>query len=288
MPDEYLNSVNLNIEKDFPYLCMDIENGKSVPEPPGFRVMHWHEDVQFIYVFTGEVHLRTLEQTAVVPAGQGIFINQSVVHFVAADMACHYKSFVFPEQLVSFYPGSPAVKYVKRITDCEQISCLPLSPDVEWQYRILERLRRLSRLEAEPSECYEYEVLAGLAALWLDLTKHIDAPDKPAESETLIRTRKFLEYIERHYAEDITLEALAQSASVSKSECLRCFRATMQDTPYRYLTEYRMQKAAGLLKDTELSIDQVALAVGFHSQSHFGKLFKERTGHTPKKYRDAG
>lgn len=288
MPDEYLNSVNLNIKKGFPYLCMDIENGKSVPECPGFHVMHWHEDVQFICVFTGKVYLHTLDRTMIVPAGEGIFINKGVVHLVVADPTCHYRSFLFPEQLVSFYPGSPAAKYVKRITDCEQIQCLPLSPGIEWQHSILERLRGLSRLEAEPSECYEYEVLAGLAALWLDLTKHAGAPDRPAESETLKRTRIFLEYIERHYAEDVTLEALAQSASVSKSECLRCFRTTMQDTPYRYLIEYRLQKAAGLLRDTECPIGQVALAVGFRSQSHFGKLFKERTGYTPKKYREFG
>ena len=38
MPNDYLNSVNLNRESNFPYLCMDIEKGKSIPEPPGFYV----------------------------------------------------------------------------------------------------------------------------------------------------------------------------------------------------------------------------------------------------------
>ena len=45
-----LNSVNLNAGQDFPYLCMDVENGKSVPEPPGFHVMHWHEDLSLIHI----------------------------------------------------------------------------------------------------------------------------------------------------------------------------------------------------------------------------------------------
>ena len=57
MRNDYLNSVNLNTGRDFPYLCMDVENGKSVPEPPGFHVMHWHEDFQFIYVLAGELSL---------------------------------------------------------------------------------------------------------------------------------------------------------------------------------------------------------------------------------------
>ena len=49
----------------------------------------------------------------------------------------------------------------------------------------------------------------------------------------------FLQYIELHYPEDVTLESLARSANVSKSECLRCFKNTLQTTPYKYLIEYR-------------------------------------------------
>ena len=286
MQSDYLNSINLNNKSGFPYLCMDIENGKSVPEPPGFHVMHWHEDIQFIYVFAGELYFHTLERTVIVPEGQGIFINRGVVHLVTAAETCHYKSFLFPEQLVSFDPGGPASKYVRQITGCEQLPCLPLHASVEWQSRVLEQLRQLSRLEKESALCYEYEVLARLTMIWLDLVKNLDVPDKTEENETLKRMHKFLEYIEHHYFEDITLEALAQSASVSKSECLRCFKTTMQDTPYRYLIEYRLQRATDLLTDTDLPIGQIAQAVGFQSQSHFGKLFKERTGYTPKQYRE--
>lgn len=121
--------------------------------------------------------------------------------------------------------------------------------------------------------------------IWLDLVKNLDVPDKTEENETLKRMHKFLEYIELHYSENITLKELAQSASVSKSECLRCFKTTMQDTPYRYLIEYRLQKATDLLTNTCLPIGRIAQEVGFQSQSHFGKLFKEKTGYTPKQYR---
>ncbi len=58
----------------------------------------------------------------------------------------------------------------------------------------------------------------------------------------------FLQYIEQHYQEEMTLETLAKSANVNKSECLRCFKTTLQTTPYKYLMEYRLSKAADLLK----------------------------------------
>lgn len=57
-----------------------------------------------------------------------------------------------------------------------------------------------------------------------------------------IRMQKFLRYIEQHYSEDLTFEDLAASVNVSKTECLRCFKLSLQTTPYKYLVEYRLSK----------------------------------------------
>ena len=95
----------------------------------------------------------------------------------------------------------------------------------------------------------------------------------------------FLRYIEEHYTESVSLDALAQSAHVSKSECLRCFRLALHTTPYKYLTEYRLSKAADLLRNTDEPISGVAALAGFQQPSHFGKCFREKTGMTPSEYR---
>lgn len=284
MQEQYLNSVNLNGQTDFPYLCLDVKRGNSIPEPPGFRVMHWHEDFQFIYVLCGEIHLHMLEQTITVPAGTGVFLNQNVIHLVLASPDCHYKSFLFPELLVSFYPGCPAASHVKRIAGCGQHPFSPLDPAVDWQQRILEGLKALSGIDPK-DPFYPDKVLVQLCTLWLELAQHLNIPEAPQSSVTLRRMRRFLHYIELHYSEDISLAQLAKSADVSKSECLRCFQASMGNTPYRYLIEYRLQKAMGLLTGSALSVGEIAQAVGFHSQSHFGRLFKTRTGYAPKDYR---
>ncbi|MBC8533998.1 helix-turn-helix domain-containing protein [Yeguia hominis] len=94
-----------------------------------------------------------------------------------------------------------------------------------------------------------------------------------------------MQYIETHYGEPVSLEVLSRSANISKSECLRCFKAALQTTPYQYLTGYRLSKAAALLENTDLPITQVADRVGFSQLSHFGKQFKEKTGITPSQYR---
>ncbi len=148
-------------------------------------------------------------------------------------------------------------------------------------------LKQLSQIDSATTLCYEYEVLSLLASLWLELAKNISVPKVSTYDVIVNRMQIFLSYIQEHYADDITLDDLAQSAGVSKSECLRCFKLSMQDTPYHYLLEYRLQVAADLLTNSTLSIGEVTQAVGFQSQSHFGKLFKTRIGFSPRDYRVA-
>ena len=110
MKNKYINSVNLNLHTDFPYLVLNVENDTSYPRNPGFRVMHWHEDLQFIYVISGTICVKTLEEEEILSAGEGIFINKNVVHLVDKIDTCKYKSFLFPDYFLSFYQSSPAGK----------------------------------------------------------------------------------------------------------------------------------------------------------------------------------
>ena len=120
----------------------------------------------------------------------------------------------------------------------------------------------------------------------VDYEKKITLPPEGKESVANLRMQKILRYIEKHYAEDITLADLSKSANISKSECSRCFRLSLNTTPYKYLTEYRLAMAAKLLKTTNEPVGNIAASVGFHQMSHFGKCFREKTGYSPKAYRE--
>lgn len=282
---EFLNSVNINADSNFPYLVLDVVNERSYPRNPGFLVMHWHEDLQFIYVLQGEIVIETLESSTTVCRREGAFINKEIVHRIRQCGSCHYKSFIFPVSFLTFYPNSPAHGLVERITENPNLPICHLSGVEDWQEDCLSQLRELSRLEQAKNEFYPYEVLTRLAALWLTMQKNIELPQPKDVSAAAKRMRIFLAYIREHYAEDITLAQLAQSANVSKAECLRCFHQTMDTTPYKYLMEYRLSRAMELLIKTDKPIGEIAAAVGFRQASHFGKCFRERTGLSPRDYR---
>lgn len=283
--NNYINSVNLNADSDFPYLVLDVVGDQSYPRNPGFQVMHWHEDLQFIYVLDGEIEIKTLDTSVRVNRGSGIFINKNVMHLVKKSLFCHYNSFIFPDYFLKFYFGSPGGAFVERIVGKDELPICCFPKEKNWCQSILSVLSRLADLENRKTEFYAYEVLCLLCALWLEICRNIPLPSRNTDTIIGSRMQKFLQYISEHYGEEISLDKLAGSANVSKSECLRCFKTSMQTTPYKYLTEYRLSKATELLKNSNEPIGNIADSVGFRQISHFGKCLKEKTGLSPRDYR---
>lgn len=281
----YINSVNLNKDTNFPYLVLDVINKQSYPRNLGFLVMHWHEDLQFIYVHSGKIKVKTLDEELIIEHGNGILINKNVIHMVTPSEYSHYNSFIFPDYFLKFYFGGPAENFVDKITSLKQLPIYHFKSEENQWTKVLTLLRNLSAVEKNKTEIYPYEVLTILSSLWLEILKNIKIPSEKIENTAGLRMKKFLKYINEHYSEDVSLENLSKSANVSKSECLRCFKLCLQTTPYKYLIEFRLSKAAALLESTDKSISYISEKVGFNQVSHFGKCFKEKTGLSPKEYR---
>ena len=89
-------------------------------------------------------------------------------------------------------------------------------------------------------------------------------------------------------ATDHTVESLAEVASMSRSSFASHFHETLGRTPMSLVHDVRMQTAARLLEDPELSIDAVAARVGFASRSHFSSSFKKHSGISPARFREPG
>ena len=93
-----------------------------------------------------------------------------------------------------------------------------------------------------------------------------------------------LSCIHSHYGSELSTAAIAASASVSESECLRCFRSTIGTTPIQYLKQYRIQQAAHLLKETPEKVSEIASRCGFSDGQYFSKVFKKTLEITPIEY----
>lgn len=99
---------------------------------------------------------------------------------------------------------------------------------------------------------------------------------------------KPLQYIEKHYTKELTLEQLAGISNVSKQHFCRVFKAQMKMRPMEYIARKRMTYAKELLLSTTKTIEEIAKLSGYDNPTYFGMVFKKFEGITPTDCRKYG
>ncbi len=99
------------------------------------------------------------------------------------------------------------------------------------------------------------------------------------------RLRRVKAHVHQHFGDDLSLDALAEVAGMSKYHFCRLFRQSAGVTPYQYLLGVRVDRAKRLLQSTDDSIGEIAERVGFNSQSQFNRAFRKLAGTTPAAFR---
>lgn len=93
-------------------------------------------------------------------------------------------------------------------------------------------------------------------------------------------------YIESFYSQKIGVSELAEYLSLDRSYFSTLFKAHTGKSPQQYLVDYRLEKAAGLLRYQNCSPSEAALYCGYHDIFNFSKMFKKKYGIAPKYYKN--
>ncbi len=99
----------------------------------------------------------------------------------------------------------------------------------------------------------------------------------------LLRAR---DAMDRAYAEALDVRAVAAVAHVSEAHFIRTFRSVFGETPHRYLQRRRVERSMFLLRETDRSVTDICLDVGFTSLGTFSRTFREIVGESPSQYRE--
>jgi transcriptional regulator of acetoin/glycerol metabolism/AraC-like DNA-binding protein len=97
--------------------------------------------------------------------------------------------------------------------------------------------------------------------------------------------RRVREYVHLHLSESIDLSMLAAVAGLSMHHFAREFKNSAGDTPHHYLIQKRIERAQQMLAQTDLSLAEIAYAVGFSDQGHLARHFRGLLGTTPREFR---
>ncbi len=219
--------------------------------------------------------------------GEGFFINTNVLCSMENQDHCQIDSHLLNSTfLAGHFKSIFETKYLEPVLQNKKLDILELRGTNENQQKILGKLRAAAKLQNEPDT--EFQTRNLFSEIWLLLGKEIaifNYGERPVQTLRQERLVQMLAFIHHNYPKKLSLEEIAGVASVGKREALRCFRSCMQKTPFEYLMEYRIEMSKKLLKDSEETVMEIAMATGFSSAAYYGKVFREACKMTPKEYR---
>ena len=109
-----------------------------------------------------------------------------------------------------------------------------------------------------------------------------------AAEESNRRMLRARDAMDREYARPLDVASLARVAHTSEAHFIRTFKATFGETPHRYLQRRRVERAMFLLRQTDRSVTEISLDVGFFSLGTFSRTFREIVGESPSEFRASG
>jgi AraC family transcriptional regulator len=195
-----------------------------------------------------------------------------------------------PEILQIYLRQSVYANAVGEMYGCEP-SAAELIPRFAIQDPLLEQLAVaiLNALRDGSAEDGLYvDTLAHMVAVHLarNHSAHSRPVSRPRPPEAAgWRIRRLLEYIEDNLDGNLSLEAMAGEVDISPLYLTRAFKTAVGQSPHQYVLSRRIEKAKGLLRDTDNPIVDIALSTGFSSQRHLSNWFLRQVGVSPATFR---
>ncbi len=276
------------LDREFPFLIRLFHFRHNDFTP----ILTWHERLELFMPLDGPLCMIMGERRVDLAPGELLIVENMKLHRLMDAPGMDTRVIV-----ISFLPnfvyslGSPSHDY---------FFLLPFYTNVGNRVHVvrdLSLLAEIHRLISRLLECYFYRssyFQIGCKAYFLELLYILAEFFRAADfrhSELIVqqqrsaRLRPVLEFVDLHYAEPITLRQAAALARMSVPQFIRLFKKVAGTTFVSYLNHVRLSRAVRLLKESSLTIAEVASEVGFSDQSYFDRRFKKAFQRTPRDFR---
>lgn len=272
-------------DPSFPYITYPCSIPLDFPQVP----LHWHDEMEFIYVKKGSGIVTADFTQYNVNTGTIVFILPGQLHSIEQETGCsmEYENIIFhpnillsktadacnTDFLIPLFNGKIAVPTVYRpgsVFYDKVISCMDANDEIRKTF----------------PKGYQLFLKGQLFMLFYFLIGQCSCDVLEQKNrKPLEKLKQILKYIENNYRNKITIADAAAEVGLSQSHFMKYFKNTMGTSFIDYLNEYRLTMASRLLLSSESSILAVSEEAGYDNLSYFNRVFKRRYGMTPSAYR---
>lgn len=261
-----------NYDTDFELWCRCYRNVRFLA--------HYHTDIEMLFVRSGCPQITVNNVTHACQAGDILLFKSGDIHFNEADTS--------PNEL-DFVVFNPTL--LGELFSARTMTSRHLTVDEMERHGMADSGRALfdfihSELRAQ-EKYYKAAIKARLCSFWVEYLRYFGQDPQSAEANTsnrLSRIRILLDYIDRHYSEEIPLTKAADLLGYDTFHCSKTFKAITGVNFVTYLNTVRVGKALEFLQHGDQNILDIALDCGFNNPRTFNRVFKEITQMTPSEY----
>ena len=274
-----------NVDYNHPDFPVYIEKGQLSSYPDFRAVSHWHDDLELILILDGEMSYDVNGQQIFLQAGEGLFVNSRCFHYGYSNThtECLFLCILLSPLLLSvntYFIENCLNPLIQNMHFPYQ----KLNPSVQWQNSILRDLEML--YETNKDSIQPFIILEKSVHIFRLLAENMYFfPDHDKNTEDLLALTAMIGYVQKHYANKILLKDISSAGNCCKTKCTSLFQTYLNTSPMVYLNRYRLEKSVFLLRNTAMSVTEIAYACGFSNTSYFCELFHKYYNTTPRKFR---
>lgn len=247
---------------------------------------HWHSDLEFILAISGRMEYFVNGQIVRIDTGNGIFVNSKRLHygFSSDQTDCSYIVVAIHPSILGEFT-SPGKLFIKEKFGFNTEDYVMLNPKTSWNEDIFISMRKLLteiNLKIPNILLLLSEAASMCALIGENINKNTSQHSTDREWNIFWN---MINFIHQNYDSKISLDNIAENGLVCRSRCCELFSQFIGQSPNVYLNGYRINKSCEMLKETNRSIGEIALACGFQTASYFSYVFRQTKGENPQDYR---
>ncbi|BCJ93958.1 hypothetical protein acsn021_15270 [Anaerocolumna cellulosilytica] len=247
---------------------------------------HFHSSYEAYYLLEGERQFFIKDRTIVIKAGDLIIIQPDVLHKTANGNYPEHEKIIlnFKEEFIPAFRGD----LFKKLYSAFDEDYLVIHFTLQYKIQVEDMLQRIVQEAREKKGAYEIYIQSLVLQLLILSSRYLEEHImEPLEYLNPMHERisEIVRYINKHYKKELSLPYLADKFFVSPYYLSHAFKEVTGFTFVEYVNSVRIKEAKKLLEETNLKVYFIAAKVGYGSITHFGRVFKEITGHAPLYYR---